>query len=271
MYRILIVGLKEWGAGKTTLARALLLRLREKGINACGFKPRAGNNAWYDYDVVYESLSQGRLYGKDAQLLKEASGKNLTEETISPVHRLWTETPRFMSLSQLPHFIVDRVTLWKENPESIVVQNATLLYEHEYEQLLEKLLSKATKTYRVTHLQSLNKIVGENYDKAAELAYRRIIGMHDTLIIEGYSDIALPWRGLKEFDLVLGVEPGYITAYDAEKYLTAVELSAQIRSEVRTGEVSKLLKSVKKIKVPPLTSDGLIQKMKEKVGSIIEI
>lgn len=41
--RFLIVGLKELDAGKTTIAQALLLCLKERKIKACGFKPKASN------------------------------------------------------------------------------------------------------------------------------------------------------------------------------------------------------------------------------------
>lgn len=94
--KFLIVGLKELEAGKTTVARALLLCLREEGIKACGFKPKAGNTLWYDYDTVYEALSRGRLYGKDSKLLREASDTNLPEELISPIHRLWATPPHHL-------------------------------------------------------------------------------------------------------------------------------------------------------------------------------
>ncbi|MFQ6085985.1 MAG: hypothetical protein ACE5OY_06965 [Candidatus Bathyarchaeia archaeon] len=91
--RTLIVGLQKSEAGKTTVARALLYTLRERGLDACGFKPKASNTIWYDYEVVHEALSQGRLYGSDSKLLKKASGTDLPEEVISPIHRLWAVTP----------------------------------------------------------------------------------------------------------------------------------------------------------------------------------
>lgn len=130
--RFLIVGLKEVDAGKTTVARALLLCLRERGITACGFKPKAGNTLWYDYEVVHEALSQGRLYGKDAKLLRMASGINIPEEIISPIHRLWVTPPHHLKqdLATLPYFIVDRVTLWSEKPKEMVVVNDALPFMH---------------------------------------------------------------------------------------------------------------------------------------------
>ena len=87
--RFLIVGLKELNAGKTTIAQALLLYLRDRGMKACGFKPKAVNTLRYDYDIIHDALSQGRLYGKDSKLLKEVSGTHPPEELVSSIHRLW--------------------------------------------------------------------------------------------------------------------------------------------------------------------------------------
>ena len=106
----MVVGLKDHQAGKTTLARAILASLNRKEVTACGFKPRAGNSLWYDYDVVSESLKEGRLYGSDAKLLRGASGSMVSEEGHNPVHRLWSVPSRRPEANAgLPRFVVDRV------------------------------------------------------------------------------------------------------------------------------------------------------------------
>jgi hypothetical protein len=103
LQRFLIVGLKELDAGKTTVAHALLLCLGERGIKACGFKPMAANTLWHNYDVVHEALSDGRLYGKDSKLLRNASYTDFPEELINPIHRLWATPPHYLNRT-LPHF-----------------------------------------------------------------------------------------------------------------------------------------------------------------------
>lgn len=186
MYSFLIVGLREMDAGKTTIARALLLCLRERGIAACGFKPKASNTLWYDYDIVYEGLRQGRLYGKDSKLLREASGTKLPEELISPIHRLWATPPHYMKrdLTTLPCFIVDRVTLWSEKPKETVVVNDALPFRHGRERLVAKLHKLETEVLHVKTVRELNKIVNTYYEEAIELAHRRILSEHDALVYE---------------------------------------------------------------------------------------
>ena len=286
VYTVLIVGLKEKDAGKTSLAQALLAYLREKGFNAYGFKPRAGNNVWYDYDVVHEALSQGRLYGKDAKLLKAASAfgsvvgggvvnANVVEEFINPVHRLWAEPPLIDPISQIPYFILDRVTLWfKEGVRNLVIENEALPIEYRCnDAIFEILRAKASGIYHVRDLDTLNKLTEEYYDPAVELAYKRTVEHHDYVVIESYSDIALPWKGLKDLNAVIGVKPGQILVYNPEKYMAAVQLSASTYSqeELATSRIAELVKPIKELRVPPSKSEEIMQRLKGKIPGLLEL
>jgi len=277
--KILIVGLKEKDAGKTSLALALLAYLREKGFNACGFKPRAGNSVWYDYDVVQEALSHGRLYGKDAKLLKAASAFGpdagaIMEEFINPIHRLWAEPQHIDPVTQIPYFILDRVTLWfKEGAKNLVVENDALPVEYRCDDaLFEKLRANASSIYHVRDLNRLNKLTEEYYDLAVELVYKEMNKQYDCLVIESYSDIALPWKGLKDLNVVIGVKPGQISVYDPEKYLTAVQLSASTYSqeELATSRILELVKPIKVVKVPPFMSEEIVQGLKGKIPLLFQ-
>ncbi len=278
--KVLIAGLKEKDAGKTSLALALLAYLREKGFNACGFKPKAGNSVWYDYDIVHKALSQGKLYGKDAKLLKAASAFGsmadtaMEEEFINPIHRLWAEPPLVATITQIPYFILDRVTLWfKEGVRNFVVENESLPVEYRCNDTdFENLRAKASGTYRVRDLNTLNVLTEEYYDLAIELAYKRMVEQHEYVIIESYSDIALPWKGLKDLDAVFGVKPGHISVYDPDKYLTAVQLSASTYSkeELATSRIVDLVKPIKEVRVPPFRTEEMVQRLKEKIQGLLD-
>ncbi len=274
-YRILIVGLRDRDAGKTSLATALLAYLCECGYSACGFKPRAGNSIWYDYDIVEESLSAGRLYGRDAKKLKLASGCEEKEEFINPFHRLWSEPPHIDPVTRIPYFIVDRITLWhkRSEPTNIVVVNDALPGEYRYdESLFQGLYDSATHIFHVRDLDTLNKLTSEYYDLAAELVFGMMDKSNDFIVIESYSDVALPYSGLNDLDAVIGIKPGEIRIYEPEKYLTAVQLEATIRTgELSTACIEELLKPVRVIKVPPFRSDSIPQELKKRVRAILEI
>ena len=271
-YKALIVGLKEKDAGKTSFALALLAYLREEGINASGFKPRAGNSVWYDYDVVHEALTQGRLYGKDAKLLSSASAYSSVsttqiEEFINPIHRLWAEPSRINPISQIPDFILDRVTLWyKDGVKNLVVENEALSADYNNADF-RNIRANASTIYQVRDLKTLNTITEKYYSYAVELAYKRMLAQHEYVVIESYSDIALPWNGLNDLDIVIGVKPGQMLVYEPKKYLAAVQLVTPTYSqeEIRTARIVDLIKPLKVVNVPPFRSEQLLQALTEKI------
>mgnify|MGYP000132518745 CR=1 FL=1 len=271
MCDILVVGFKEKDSGKTMLTQALIWYLREKGINVCGFKPRAGNNLWYDYDVVYETLSKGRLYGKDAKVLRETSRTSLPEEIINPIHRLWVENSTYTPMGRLPGFLVDRVTT-SEHAEFLVVVNKLTLEKYlECKWMIEKLCSNAVEVVKIDKLKELNRIIIESYDKAISLAYRKIKQNHEVVVIESYSNTALPFNNIKGLKAVLGVEPWHIYLYSPDKYLTAVKLLTQLRknTEITTDQIKQLLKPVKEVKVAPSISIEIVKNLKEKIKDLL--
>ena len=268
---ILIVGFREFSSGKTSIARALIRWLREKGISACGFKPKAGNNLWYDYDIVHDALKEGRLYGKDAKLLKSASETNFPEEIINPIHRLWTFEPvEKKTFHEIPCFIVDRVTICNDKCFTHIIANDTAPLEPEEKSLLQKLFHNAEKVHHVSNLEELNSITRRYYNYAVEKAHEKIVKQHEAIVYESYSNNAMPWNGIKKLNLVLAVEPGSIHVYDADKYLSAVNLSKDfLKKEISVSDVCELLKPLKTLKTSPYTSDEIVDKLKEKMDEIM--
>jgi predicted P-loop ATPase/GTPase len=280
MYQVLVVGLKGVDSGKTTLSRALLSHLRSEGLDVCGFKPMAGNNIWYDYDVVSMALSQGRLFGRDAGLLKEESTGDVPEELINPVHRLWSEPSLIDAATGVPTFIIDRITFWPEGEDgdeegygderSVLVENANVHLNGE-KKLLRKLYPKAADVYRVEDANDLNDLVKDHYGRAIGSAYRKIAREHDALVIEGYSDAALPAGDVCDLDLVVGVEPWQISVYDPDRYLDAVRLSTPTYSrEISTSRVMELLSPKRVIEYQPSQPDERVDRLKEMMPEVLE-
>jgi predicted P-loop ATPase/GTPase len=240
-------------------------------VRGCGFKPKAANTLWYDYDVLYEALNQGRLYGKDSKQLREASSTPLPEELINPVHRLWAIPPHNLKLivTSLPYFIVDRVTLWEE-PKEMMVINDSLPFYYEKEKLVGNLNKPETLVEYVKTREELNRIVDKKYEEAIEFTYKKIVVDHDTLVCESYADIALPWKGIKDLDLVLAVHPGYIQVFDPDRYLSALNLSKSLLQEKRTENVVELLKPINTIRVAPYRSGKIVKRVIEKLRPILK-
>lgn len=160
--------------------------------------------------------------------------------------------------------------MWSRKRKEIVVVNNALPFEYGKERLVAKLYKPEAEVIRVTTLRELNETVNRYYDKAIELAHRRISAEHDALVYESYGDVALPWKGIKDLDLVLAVHPGYIQAYDPDKYFSALNLSTKLWREQKTGNIVDLLKPVKTVRVPPYKSEVIIKKLKRKLHLFAE-
>jgi predicted P-loop ATPase/GTPase len=286
MYQVLVVGLKGVDSGKTTFSRALLSHLRGEGLDVCGFKPMAGNNIWYDYDVVSKALLEGRLFGRDAGFLKEESTGDVPEELINPVHRLWSEPSKIDPATGVPTFILDRVTFWSQgksedgdegefeegrgDERSVLVENATVHLNGE-KKLLRKLYPRAAEVYRVEDAEGLNSLVEAHYGRAIGSAYQRIAREHDALVIEGYSDAALPAGEVCDPDLVVGVEPWQISVYDPDRYQNAVRLSTPSYSkEVSTSRVTELLRPKRVVEYQPSKPEERVDRLKEIMPEVLE-
>jgi|AntDeeMetageno51_2_1112566.scaffolds.fasta_scaffold00073_28 predicted P-loop ATPase/GTPase len=255
--KLLVAGDARVDAGKTTFAAGLLASLSD----AVGFKPRAGNDYWFDHDDVTTALAEGRLYGKDIATLTSAaqSGErpddDLREERLNPVHRLWRPTPDRTGLlgESGRTFLVDRVTT-TEGQEFVVngsAEDAGLVPDPLFEALP---LADAP---RVRTVDGFNDLMTERYLPAFERVTERIADT-DPAVVESYSDIALPVDGIG-FDAVAVVGPTRARIYDGERYLKACEVASgsarEGQLEERVDRVVGMIEPVSTHDLTPLTSD----------------
>jgi predicted P-loop ATPase/GTPase len=249
--KLLVAGDARVDAGKTTFAAGLLAALD----GAVGFKPRAGNDYWYDHDDAVAALSDGRLYGKDVATLAAAGDTDLQEEQLNPVHRLWRPTPdRTGMLGEAGRtFLVDRVTT-PDGP-SFVVNGVA-----EREGLLPDPVAKSLPlddALRVEGVERFNDVMAERYLPAFERVTEWIAETTPG-VVESYADIALPVTGIG-FDAVAVVAPTRVRLYDGSRYLKADEVASGSRREgqleERVDRVTEMIEPVSTHTLQPLSSD----------------
>src|SRR5690349_20068867 len=88
MPKILVASLAMSDAGKTTTARAAIRVLRSRELKVCSFKPAGEIWLYKDWNNIAHALNEGRLYGKDAYLLRHDAEAPFPEEVINPAFRL---------------------------------------------------------------------------------------------------------------------------------------------------------------------------------------
>ena len=257
---LLVAGDARVDAGKTTFAAGLLASLS----GAVGFKPRAGNDYWFDHDDVATALGEGRLYGKDVATLTAAASEGVDsdprEETLNPVHRLWRPTPDRTGLlgESGRTFLVDRVTATDrsqttDGPLFVIngaAEDAGLVPDSLFEAL------PLTDGPRVRTVDDFNDLMAEQYLPAFERVTERIAST-DPAVVESYSDIALPVDGIA-FDAVAVVGPTRARIYDGQRYLKACEVASgsarEGRLEERVDRVIGMIEPVSTHDLLPLTS-----------------
>jgi predicted P-loop ATPase/GTPase len=260
--RLLVAGASRVDAGKTTFTTGLLDRL-----DGVGFKPRAGNDYWFDHDDYRHAVEEGRLYGKDAERLAAASTADqsstgnravpgdagaFTPEDLNPLHRLWRPSPGpDTGLLGQAHreFVLDRVG------ESFVVNARADVPASARENLP---LSDAPE---VESVEQLNEITRQLHLPMFEGFADRIQKVQAetgrSAVVESYGDVALPVRGVS-FDAVAVVEPGRVRVYDGDRFLKACEVAGgtprEGQLEVHTDDVTDLTDPKATASLTPLSS-----------------
>lgn len=202
---LLVTGADRVDAGKTTFSVGLV-----EYTDAVGFKPRAGNDHWFHHDDFRHAVEQGRLFGKDARRLADASPGDHAPEDINPVHRFWRPSPGHETglLGQADReFVVDRVA------QNYVVNETVEIPPAARENLpLEDAIS-------VDSLAELNDVM-EHLHLPALTGITRRIDQHERSVVESYSDIALPLQNYDP-DAVAVVEPRRVRIYSGERFTEA--------------------------------------------------
>lgn len=244
--QLLVAGNTRVDAGKTTFSAGLL-----NHIGGTGFKPRAGNDYWYDHDDYRHATTAGRLYGKDARRLAAASATDQQPEALNPIHRLWQPSPgpnEGLLGRTDREFVVDRIGA--DDPTYVVNDTVELPASATSRLSLESAL-------RVASLEAFNDVMSRLHLPVLERIDDRIEAA-DRAVIESYGAIARPLTGL-EPDAVAVVEPGLVRIYGGTRYAKACTVASgsarEGRLEVPVDRVLDLIEPKARMELPPLDSE----------------
>ncbi|WP_415382441.1 ATPase [Halosimplex sp. TS25] len=242
--RVLVAGGARVDAGKTTFSTGLVAR-----TDAVGYKPRAGNDYWFDHDDFRTATAEGRLYGKDARKLAAASAASVEPEEINPVHRLWRPSPgggTGLLGRDDREFLVDRVA------DGYVVNGTVDLPDAVRDALA---LADAP---RVSSVGAFNDLMTERH-LPAQRDLRAEVAAADRAVVESYADVARPFREIDP-DAVAVVEPGRVRVYDGERYAKGCAVAsggpAAGQLEERVDDVTDLVDPATEARLPPLSAEA---------------
>ncbi|QGN07008.1 ATPase [Halorhabdus sp. CBA1104] len=241
--KLLVAGGDRVDAGKTTFSVGLIER-----TGAAGFKPRAGNDYWFDQDDYRRAIEAGRLYGKDAKRLATASPGDRRPESINPIHRLWRPDPGGGSgLVGRPdrQFLLDRVGGQYLRNGTVDVPESAREHLPLEDATVVKSVDELDAATERRHLQALTEIT-------------ETIAAADRAVVESYGDVARPLTDF-EPDAVAVVEPRRARIYPGRRYTKACTVAsgsaAHGRLEERVPSVVDLVDPIASVTLPALTSD----------------
>ncbi|GAB3674608.1 ATPase [Halopiger thermotolerans] len=246
----LVVGADRVDAGKTTFSVGLLER-----TGAVGYKPRAGNDYWFDHDDCRRALADGRLYGKDAKRLAGAENGARAPERLNPVHRLWRPSPDGGTglLGRADReFVVDRVGRPGDGDPTFV-RNATADVPDAVAEALPLEDAVAVET-----VAEFNEVAERRYVPAFESLATEIESA-EIAVVESYGDIAQPLQSLDPASIaaVAAVEPGRARIYPGDRYCRACEIASSSpqdgQLEKRVPDVLEYLDPLERVRLPPLS------------------
>jgi predicted P-loop ATPase/GTPase len=252
--KLLVAGADPVDAGKTTFAVGLAARLRAANGRLRVFKPRAGNDRWFDHDDVRRAASQGRLYGKDIHRLLRAAGSDASHETRNPIHRLWRPMPEETGLlgEAGRTFLIDRART-ADGDEWVVNDTADIPARlHEDLPLADARRVDTVRGFndamRDVHLRALDRLAGDV----------REAGDSGVALVESYGDVAMPLREVG-FDAVAVVDPGRCRVYDGGRWTLARETATGDRDggtlEVHVERVTRMLDPLSAHDLRPLSAE----------------
>lgn len=241
----LIAGSTQVDAGKTTFATGLAYWL-----SAPAYKPRAGNNYWYDHDTVLESIQSGTLLGGDIVSLTNASPENISPTQRNPIHRLWIPTPgpgKGILGQTRQDMLIDRVTI---SDQDHYIVNGTI----ELPGILRESLPLES-AIEVNYLEELNQIMAE-YHRTALNDVLGDIRHQSNPVVESYADIARPLANLVP-EVVAVIEPRRCQLYRGDRFANACDVAGSSpfegQIETRIERVLNLIDPIFEHSLPVLT------------------
>ena len=240
---VLIAGGDRVDAGKTTFAAGFV---RWLPVDARVFKPRAGNDYWFDHDDVRRALATGQLHGKDVQRLIAAERAETPPAARNPVHRLWRPTPGATGLLGEPGrtALVDRVGA---GDDRLFVVNGTV-------ELPEPVASALPlgSARRVDSLSAFNEAMETVHAPALGALDERIRSATHA-VVEAYGDVATA-TGHSPYDAVAVVQPSRVRLYDGDRWAVARRAATDTaggRREIRTSQITGMLEPVSRHELQP--------------------
>jgi predicted P-loop ATPase/GTPase len=247
--KILVVGLKPYDSGKTTLCKALIYGFKKAGIDFIPFKPHSGINYWNQFNTFQKGLEKSTLICNDIMELEKVAGSQLPLEVLNPVNRLCKpvlDKGTSMEKLTIQEFIAERFTYHDGFMYCNIYYLSGALEINEMRGLNEfysKITKNAGKFSFVKNFQDLTKAYTDNFGRATSSCYDSIRNKH--LIIESFNNAAYPFTKAEDCDTVICTSSNIIILFETSAYFRAIRLHGGKESEPQrtVSDIARALKT----------------------------
>lgn len=253
---ILVNGLMGYGAGKTSLVRAILSQAREAGDDFLALKPRSAHNYWEHYDHSRWCQEAGLLVSRDARLLHELSRDPPDLPLVNPYHQLVCPMDALRLKAEEEHMLggteegilAERLTEGRGKSTLFVNKRAHLFVAPP--EFLDRIQEGADTTVAF-HTSPVAEGLAPVEDRIREV-FEGLSRKRENLILESHSDAIYPLRlGSDEVDLIVAVGGSIVLLFDPPEVTKA---RAVVGGQSMAG-LLRYIKPVRSFRVPHLTSE----------------
>ncbi|MGQ4832499.1 MAG: hypothetical protein ACP6IS_01215 [Candidatus Asgardarchaeia archaeon] len=265
---IFVFGIFPEDSGKTLFISNFIRYLRKEfELNIAPFKPISGHNYWRQYETVKENIKKGILFGSDIyKLLKIAEIKEENIDIFNPATFLFSPVDmRYIIESGLNienridetfqgNLVLAKLTRISAN-ESISREYffnrklaKTLLFD---EKLLENITRKGSKIKEIDDSMDAVYYIKDYGNDAIDSCYRYLKEKFSLIITESFNNAVVPWTGVLNTTLQIGIAPGYALIFDRDELLKVLKYMIEtFGMQITASKILRVLRPIKVVRFP---------------------
>jgi len=255
---LLIVGLLQKDSGKTTISEAVLKYFRDLKIKYT--KPVSSFNAWFNYEILEESLKRGMLISGDvlklSEFVEDFERANPICIMMSPVD---PEKVEWSSVGYESYY--NQISLLRIVDRHYLIEGNLKLFPNFVNEKIGEFVRKTD--VETISFEEFERIL-ERSRKISDRLLEEIRRKNDLTIIESTSNLVSPNLSALNSDCVVLTSPGRVAVIDGKRYRNVVSLIGTDPWNLTTESVVEILKPETTFSIEPWRfNDGLFKKISE--------
>ncbi|MHA1222186.1 MAG: hypothetical protein ACTSSG_03800 [Candidatus Heimdallarchaeaceae archaeon] len=241
VFIIFVGGILEYNSGKTTIAKNITSFFeQELDLSVAPFKPLSGNNLYYNYAAIKESVKKhGTFVSLDVVELYSIISNKVPIEIANPVHKVNTQAlaHQFFSEGSLKTFYSrysGSVTLFqrfsicssKNKIKTNYIINEPIYSNEKFWcdlSLIDPIIKNSGEFKLFKNDHEYYALNNHLYAESIKSAFNCLKQSSPVVIIESFNNSAHPAWCIRESNVIFLVGPGSLFIYEPQTYFRAID------------------------------------------------